>query len=70
MEKISIRGREYKVEKVIDGRYILSGKRGAKYGAIQNASGLLFLVDLHRTGMSLKGVSLSDSNGQLEVVRQ
>jgi hypothetical protein len=67
--QITIRGREYQVSNE-QGRYVLSGKRGTKYGALQNTSGQYFLIDMHKIGLTLKGVLLANVNGHLQVVCQ
>ena len=82
MQTLKIGNREFAVEKVEaplkDGRsvplYILTGKRGARYGTMRNMQRpeVMFLVHAG-TGFGIpagfESVRLTDRNGMLEVVR-
>lgn len=70
---INIYGREFTVEKKIEGKYtnyLLRGKRGAIYGATRSIRGHLFLVNLKGIPKvdPLGPVFLTDDNGPLEVI--
>lgn len=71
---ITIHGKVYTVEKAQSGddtRYMLTGKRGAKYGTMRNKKNpsLMFLVDLRGFGIpaGFENVILTDSEGSLMV---
>ena len=72
--EISINGKTYSVEtsQAIDGtRYILTGKRGAKYGTMRNKKNptLMFMIDLRGFGIpaGFESVTLTDADGSLSV---
>ena len=73
---ISINGKNYAIETTTDRdgssmRYILNGKRGAKYTTVRNKTHqhLMFLVQMRGFGIpaGFENVWLSDKNGSLEV---
>ena len=77
---ITIKGREYKVEKIVstetfenlpesfNTHYILTGKRGAQYGVARHYGSPEYLTAIINPG-ALKSVVFTDTNGELEVVR-
>lgn len=72
--EIAINGKTYTIEtsQASDGtRYILTGKRGAKYGTMRNRKNpsLMFLIDLRGFGIpaGFDGVVLTDADGSLAV---
>lgn len=79
-DTITIRGREYTVEKVLNDRgefkddrvkYKITGKRGAVYYTMRNVPNpkLMFVVPEKFTVGTMEGVWLTDADGKLEVLR-
>ncbi len=71
---ITINGKTYTVEQSQasgETRYVLTGKRGAKYGTMRNRKNrsLMFLVDLRGFGIpaGFENVILTDNEGSLTV---
>lgn len=76
---IRIRGRDYTVEPFerpnTEKAYRIKGKRGASYETVRNVPRphLMFLIGGGRLGLMssvMKGVWLSDKDGELTVVRE
>ena len=71
-QTLTVRGREFTVSREGD-KYVLTGKRGARYATMRNANTPtnMFLVDCRGFGMAsgFDGCWLSDADGTLRVVR-